>query len=108
MAIDKFTIRSELASRCGAYPVGRGLVFMSDNLETLEMTRPFHKYTAEDYQQWRAKRMKDPRPLRPFEPVAFFEFDDRRSITVDIDYKRPCRYIMVKPTGFRSKPHHFR
>jgi hypothetical protein len=108
MAIDKFTIRSELASRCGAYPVGRGLVFMSENLETLEMTRPFHKYTAEDYQQWRAKRMKDPRPLRPFEPVAFFEFDDRRSITVDIDYKRPCRYIMVKPTGFRSKPHHFR
>lgn len=108
MAIDKFTIRSQLASRCGAYPVGRGLVFMADNLETLEMTRPFHKYTAEDYHQWKAKRMQDPRPLRPYEPVAFFEFDERPSITIDIDFKRTCRYIMLKPTGFRSKPHHFR
>ncbi len=55
MTIDKFTIRSCHASRCGAYPVGRGLIFMADNLETLEMTRPFHKFTAEDYNQWKAK-----------------------------------------------------
>jgi hypothetical protein len=40
--------------------------------------------------------------------VAFFEFDERSSLTVDVDFKRPCRYIMLKPTGFRSKPHHFR
>jgi hypothetical protein len=108
MAIDKFTIRSQLASRCGAYPVGRGLVFMADNLESLEMSRPFHKFTADDYSQWKAKRMQDSRPLKPYEPVAFFEFDERPSITIDIDFKRSCRYIMLKPTGFRSKPHHFR
>jgi len=108
MTIDKFTIRSWLASRCGAYPVGRGLIFMAENLEALEMTRPFHKFTAEDYNQWKAKRMQDPRPLRPYEPVAFFEFDEGPSITIDIDFKKSCRYIMLKPTGFRSKPHHFR
>ena len=108
MTIDSVTIRSQLASRCGAYPVGRGLVFMADNLETLEMTRPFHKFTAEEYSQWKAKRMQDPRPLRPYEPVSFFEFDEKPSITIDIDFKRPCKYIMLKPTGFRSKPHHFR
>lgn len=81
---------------------------MADNLETFEMTRPFHKFTAEDYNQWKAKRMQDPRPLRQCEPVAFFEFDERPSITIDIDFKKSCRYIMLKPTGFRSKPHHFR
>jgi hypothetical protein len=81
---------------------------MADNLETFEMTRPFHKFTAEDYNQWKAKRMQDPRPLRPYEPVSFFEFDERPSITIDIDFKKSCRYIMFKPTGFRSKPHHFR
>jgi hypothetical protein len=52
--------------------------------------------------------MLDPRPLRPYEPVAFFEFDERPSITIEIDFKRTCRFIMLKPTGFRSKPHHFR
>jgi hypothetical protein len=81
---------------------------MADNLETFELTRPFHKFTAEDYSQWKAKRMQDPRPLRECEPVAFFEFDERPSITIDIDFKKSCRYIMLKPTGFRSKPHHFR
>jgi hypothetical protein len=108
MTIDKFTIRSQLASRCGAYPVGRGLLFMADSLESFELTKPFHRFTAEDYGQWKQARMQDARPLRPCEPVAFFEFDEQPSLTVDIDFKRPCRYIMLKPTGFRSKPHHFR
>lgn len=108
MTIDKFTIRSELASRCGAYPVGRGLLFMADSLESFELTKPFHKFTAEDYNLWKQSRMQDPRPLRPCEPVAFFELDERPSLTVDIDFKKSCRYIMLKPTGFRSKPHHYR
>lgn len=108
MTIDSFTVRSQPASRCGAYPVGRGLIFMADSLESFEWTTPFHKFTADDYQRWRQARAKDPRPLRPCEPVAFFEFDERSSLTVDVDFKRPCRYIMLKPTGFRSKPHHFR
>jgi len=77
MTIDHFTIRSQLASRCGAYPVGRGLVFMADSLESFEMTKPFHKFTIEDYNIWKHSRMKDPRALRPYEPVAFFEFDER-------------------------------
>jgi hypothetical protein len=49
MIIEKVVIRSWIASRCGAYPVGRGLIFMSDNLDSLEMTKPFHKFTAETY-----------------------------------------------------------
>lgn len=108
MTVEKFTIRSQLISRCGAYPVGRGLIFMADNLEAFELTKPFHKFTAEEYSQWKTARMQDPSPLRPCEPVAFFEFDERPSLTIDIDFKRTCRYIMLKPTGFRSKPHLFR
>lgn len=72
------------------------------------MTKPFHKFTAEEYNSWKVKRMQDPRPLRPYEPVSFFEFDERATITVDVDFKKTCKYIMLKPTGFRSKPHHFR
>lgn len=81
---------------------------MADSLESFQWTTPFHKFTLEDYERWKQARSKDPRPLRPCEPVAFFELDERLSLTVDIDFKRSCRYIMLKPTGFRSKPHHFR
>ena len=49
--------------------------------------------------------MKDPTPIRPFEPVAFFEFENETdtSVTVEIDFKRSCKYIMLKPVGFRKK-----
>jgi len=52
--------------------------------------------------------MQDPKPLRAFEPVAFFEFDEKASMSVNLDFKRKCKYIMLKPTGFRTKPHLFR
>lgn len=45
--------------------------------------------------------------MKPWEPVAFFEMDNDPSITVDIDFQRSCRYIMLKPTGIRKKPTHF-
>lgn len=34
MNIDKFTIRSSINSKCGAYPVGSGIIFIADNLKT--------------------------------------------------------------------------
>ena len=39
----------------------------------------------------------------PYEPAAFFDFEGSDvQITVDIDFKRPCKYIFLKPTGFRK------
>jgi hypothetical protein len=81
---------------------------MSDNVESFELTKPFHKFNADDYARWKLERMQDPRPLRSCEPVAFFEFDERPTLTIDIDFKHSCKYLMLKPTGFRMKPHHFR
>lgn len=51
--------------------------------------------------------MKDPTPLQQYEPVAFFEFDTETEITVDVDFKRSCKYIMLKPISFRKKPYQF-
>lgn len=39
--------------------------------------------------------------MRANEPVAYFEFDENVQITFDIDFKRPARYILLVPTGFR-------
>lgn len=30
--------------------------------------------------------------------------DDKNQITADIEFKRACRYVMLKPTGLRVKP----
>lgn len=50
--------------------------------------------------QWQEERKQDSRPLRPDEPVAFFELIED-SVTVEISTKRDSRYILLKPTGFR-------
>lgn len=86
MNIDKFTVRSNATSKCGAYPIGSGIIFISDNLSSFEKTQPFHKFTLSDYNDWKQERMKDPTPLKPWEPVAYFEFDLDTSITFDIDF----------------------
>lgn len=53
MKIEKFIVRSNVNSKCGAYPVGSGLVFTSDNFEAFEHTTPFHKFTSNDYNEWK-------------------------------------------------------
>jgi hypothetical protein len=53
MNIDKITVRSQINSKCGAYPVGAGIVFMSDNLKAFEHSTPFHRYTATEYNEWK-------------------------------------------------------
>ena len=72
--IDQFTVMSENSSQIGAYPMGAGILFISDTLAGLENTDPFHSFTLKDYVDWKDKRMYDPRPLQPYEPVGYFDF----------------------------------
>mgnify|MGYP001562991113 CR=1 len=53
MNIDKIIVRSQTTSKCGATPVGSGLIFFSDNLSSFEHTQPFHKFTKTDYNEWK-------------------------------------------------------
>ena len=76
MSLEKFTIRSQPRPKSGAFPVGEGLVFLSDTIQPLEQTSAFSNFSLKDYQEWKEERMKDPRPLRPDEPVAFFQFNE--------------------------------
>lgn len=86
MLIDKFTIRSTQTSKCGASPIGSGLLFTADNLSVFEKTLPFHRFSLQDYKDWRQQRLKDPSPLKPYEPIAYFEFDAESSLTCEPDY----------------------
>ena len=45
--------------------------------------------------------------MRANEPVAYFVFDEKLQITFELDFKRPAKYILLLPTGFRQKPQAF-
>ena len=75
ISIEKISIRTTFVSKTGAYPMGEGLIFMSDTLEHFENTDMFRNFSLGDYTTWRKQRLTDQRPLRPNEPVAFFKFD---------------------------------
>jgi hypothetical protein len=77
---------------------------MADHLSAFELTTPFHKFTKLDYESWKQERLKDPSPHRPYEPVAYFEMDADISTQVELDFKKACKYIFLKPTGFRKRP----
>lgn len=53
MLIDKITVRSYPNSKCGATPIGSGVVFFSDNMGAFEHTSPFHKFAKADYLEWK-------------------------------------------------------
>lgn len=67
----------------------------------------FSKYSLKEYNEWKAVRAKDSRPMRQNEPCAYFVFDENLEITFDLDVKRAARYILLVPTGFRQKPQAF-
>jgi hypothetical protein len=41
MTVDKFTVRSTTVSKCGAFPIGSGIIFGADNLSAFDKTLPF-------------------------------------------------------------------
>jgi hypothetical protein len=103
MTVEKITVRSQSQTRSGAHALGGGLIFVADCVEAFDRTQPFSKFNKQEYEEWRAKRIQDSKPLQPFEPVAFFDFENSQaaSTTVELDEKRSCRFIMLKPTGLR-------
>jgi hypothetical protein len=41
ISLEKFSVRSRLRSQSGAFPVGQGLVFLSDSLQPFEQTTAY-------------------------------------------------------------------
>ena len=99
--IDQYIVMSDNSSQIGAYPMGSGILFISDTLAGLENTEPFHSFTFEEYLEWKNKRMYDPRPLQPYEPIGYFEFGSSTKIINKISSKTSWRYIKLVPTAFK-------
>ena len=91
--------------------MGSGLIFLGNSYEDFDKSKPFFKFSNEEYQRWkqqRDERLGSDYPLQPHEPVAAFEMDSKTSVTIDLDQKYECRIILLKPTGYRKKPINFK
>jgi hypothetical protein len=53
MIVDKVTISTPLTSKTGAYPLGEGMIFLSDTLQPFEQTDAFSKFTLKEYTDWK-------------------------------------------------------
>ena len=95
---------SENSSQIGAFPMGAGILFVGDNLSSLEDTEPFHSFTLKEYLEWKDKRMYDPRPLESYEPVGYFDMGSSVKIIEKIISKKPCKYVKLVPTAFKKTP----
>lgn len=78
--IDKYIVMSENFSQIGAFPMGSGIIFISDSLKALENTTPFHSFTHKDFKEWKKKRALEQRPLESYEPIAYFDMGSKSRI----------------------------
>lgn len=100
--IDQFIVMSDNSSQIGAYPMGAGILFISDTLAGLQNTDPFHSFTFKEYLEWKNKRMFDPKPLQPYEPVGYFDFGSSVKIIDKIASKESWKYVKLVPTAFKK------
>jgi len=109
MLIKSFTVCSKFKpiGSCG-FPIGSGLIFTANFLSHLNIPAKFQNMTHQQYLQWLSARSQSSDELEPWEPVGSFELDgNSESITVDLQYVRPCKYILLRPTNMRTKPENF-
>ena len=106
MLVKSITVHSKFKpiGSCG-FPIGSGLIFTANHLSHLDMSSKFHQMKHEQFLEWFKVRTREGREFEPWEPVGSFQFDAQsESVTVELLFVRPCKYILMKPTSMRSKP----
>ena len=103
MSLENIVIWSRFETASGGHPIGSGLVFILDNLAQLELTKPFHTMTSQEYK----KAFKNKLVRKEYEPVAFFSMEESDNLTLELDVKRTAKYLVLKPNNFREKPNNY-
>lgn len=85
MNITSYTVASPIPQNQKVNQVGvslaSGLVFLADNPNDFAETYKFRYFNRALYEEWKQARAQDPKPLKPWEPVSYFELQTE-SLTV--------------------------
>lgn len=85
------------------------MIFIADNpIDLLDSAsaKQYEGFNKQNFKDWRYRRQETlgSEPLKPTEPVAFFDFGEQEKLNIDVQFRSACRYIKVMPTAFRSAP----
>ncbi len=101
--IKKCVVKSPIASGDKCHPIGSGIIYIANHLSAFKNLT--HNFTKEaEYTAWLEKRKQCKLELQSFEPAGFFQMGDGADLVFNLNVERPCKYIYLKPTAFRSKP----
>jgi hypothetical protein len=88
----QFSISSKFhreKSNADGYPVGAGLVFLSNSLGEFHNLKKYYQIqTKEQYAEWYTKRKEINLPLGENEPAAFFSLGSEREVSVNFEEPR--------------------
>ena len=91
--------------KCG-FPLGSGLIFTADHPSQFNLSSCFAGMSLAAYKEWALQRKNFSEPIKAWEPVGCFEFEDcTEQLTIPLDVQRACNYMLLKPTNFRRKPY---
>lgn len=76
---------------------------MADDPNDFQHIHPFADFNAKLFEEWKAQRTKNPRPLKGWEPIAYFELQPNQ-LTVEVHLEIPVKgkYILMKPLSARG------
>jgi len=106
MNIESIIIQSDFGVINGGFPLGAGLIFLSNSISAFFVNTQLHTLTPSQYKDFYNNRgNKEP---FEWEPVAAFQFDEKsENLQIELDYKRPSKYVLIKPTNMRTSPKDF-
>lgn len=106
MCVEEVVVGSALKNQNLGFPIGSGLIFVSDTVEQLRESAHFAEMDMEEYKQWRKTRTRIEQEFQAWEPVGCFEFTTNdETVSVRLDVIRECYYVLLKPTNFRKVPY---
>ena len=102
--MSSFTVESLFNRDKDGYPIGKGYIFASQNLEDLQNSKRF----LNRLKLWG----KDWTPSESYiasEPIGMFDLDKEKSMTVALlpQFQREYNYVKLLPIGFRKGPINF-
>ncbi|CAD8118277.1 unnamed protein product [Paramecium sonneborni] len=96
MNFSKFMVASPNKFQNTGVPLGSGLIFIGNNANDFLFCEKFKNFNKDKYQQWKLERSKDARPLKPWEPVAFFELGaNEEQLTFSLEYPKIGKYVLL-------------
>jgi len=108
MSINSVVLGSELNSKTGEIPFGEGLLFLINDLDSINLAHEFTHFDLSSFSNFVRNKEIRKEEFFEWEPVAYVNMGEKEYIRTKLYEKRPCKYILLLPTNARSLPKNYK